>query len=83
MKFVFKGMERADELDVAPSVLLGWHEKVRLRARLASRAALLELSHPSRTVRLTDMCLPPASPARPADPDSSRRSPASAASSAS
>jgi len=29
MKFIYKGMERSDELELGPSVLLGWHEKVR------------------------------------------------------
>lgn len=30
MKFIYKGMEKTDELEINPSVLLGWHEKVRL-----------------------------------------------------
>lgn len=28
MKFIFKGMERSDELELGPSILLSWHEKV-------------------------------------------------------
>lgn len=43
MKYLYKGMALPEWGDVSGSVLLGWHEKVRLRSLVSSHAGLTVL----------------------------------------